>query len=97
MTGADLSPEAVEKARERSAALGYSNVTFVEGDPCNLGFEHPFDAVVGRLILKYYPDPAAALRQLVRHLCSGGIVTFQEGDDFGARSFPPTSLFDRLF
>lgn len=97
VTGADLSSEAVEKARARAVALGYSNVTFLQGDPSDFNFEEPFDAIVGRFILKYYPDPAGALRRLVRHLHSGGIVAFQEGDDFSARSFPPTPLFDRLF
>jgi SAM-dependent methyltransferase len=97
VTGTDLSSEALENARKRAAALGYSNVTFEQTDPCHLSYEQPFDAVVGRFILKYYSNPVAALRRLVRHLRAGGIVVFQEGDDFGARSFPPTSLFDRLF
>ena len=97
VTGTDRAPEAVNKAQERAVGLGYSNVTFVQGDPANLSFEQPFDALVGRFVLMYYPDPAQTLRGLVRHLRPGGIVAFQESDHSGARSSPPMPLFHRVF
>lgn len=97
VTGADRSSEAVAKAQQRAAALGYSNITFVQGDPAELNFEQPFDALVGRFILMYYPNPAEALRQFVHHLHPDGIVAFQEVDHFGIRSFPPVPLLERLF
>ena len=40
----------------------------------------PFDAVVGRAVLMYAADPAEALRSLLPHLRSGGVVAFQEFD-----------------
>ena len=95
--GTDRAPEAVQRARERAAALGYSNVTFVQGDPVEMPAEQPFDAVAGRFVLMYYPSPAEALRQLARHVRPGGIIAFQEGDNSGARSFPPVALFHRFF
>ncbi len=96
VTGTDRAPQAVEKASERAASLGYSNVTFVQGDPTGLTFEHPFDAVVGRFVLMYYPNPVETLRQLVRHLRPGGVIAFQESDHNSARSFPRTPLWERL-
>ncbi|MGH9345297.1 MAG: class I SAM-dependent methyltransferase [Terriglobia bacterium] len=97
VTGTDRASEALAKARERAMALGYSNITFVQGDPAELAFEQPFDAIVGRFILMYYPNPGEALRQLVSHLRPGGIVAFQESDHSGARSFPRMPLWERLF
>jgi SAM-dependent methyltransferase len=69
----------------------------VQGDPANLPFEQTFDALVGRFILMYFPNPAETLRQLVRHLRPGGIVAFQESDHSGARSFPQIALFQHVF
>jgi len=97
LVGTDHAPEALERARERAAALGYSNVEFVQGDPVETMFDEPFDALAGRFVLMYYPSPSDALRQLVRHVRPGGIVVFQESDNTGARTFPQQPLFDRLF
>ncbi len=96
VTGADRAPEALERARQRAEALGYSNVTFVHGDPAQMTFDEPFDAIVGRFVLMYYRDPVEALRCFARHVRSGGILAFQESDNAG-RSYPPAPLFDRTF
>ncbi|HEV2378622.1 MAG TPA: class I SAM-dependent methyltransferase [Terriglobia bacterium] len=95
--GTDRAPEALQRARERAAALGYSNVTFVQGDPVEMPADQLFDAVVGRFVLMYYPSPAEALRGLARHVGPGGILAFQESDNNGARTFPPIPLFHRFF
>jgi hypothetical protein len=58
-------------------------------------FEKPFDAIIGRYVLQFMPDPAAALRKLVRHLRPRGIVVFHELDWDGARSAPPVPTYDR--
>ena len=39
-----------------------------------------FDAVIGRLVLLYQPDPAATLRRFRNFLKSDGIMAFQEID-----------------
>jgi SAM-dependent methyltransferase len=62
--GADKSPAAVATASRRAAALQLSNVRFLEGDPAEMPFEQPFDAVVGRLVLMYHPSPAESIRKL---------------------------------
>ena len=38
----------------------------------------PFDAIVGRLVLEFLPDPAAAISRLSGLLRPGGIMAFQE-------------------
>src|SRR3954467_5833282 len=60
-----------------------------------MAFERPFDAVVGRYVLMFQPDPAAAPRALPRHLHPGGVVVFHEPDWTGTRSFPPAPTYDR--
>ncbi|HEY6290368.1 MAG TPA: methyltransferase domain-containing protein [Terriglobia bacterium] len=97
IVGTDRALEALRRSQERAAALGYSNVEFVQGDPVEMTFDEPFDALVGRFVLMYYPSPSGALGQLARHVRPGGIVAFQESDNTGARTFPPQPLFDRLF
>jgi hypothetical protein len=68
---------------------------FAKVIPPRWAFDRPFDAVVGRLILMYYPDPAAALRKLAGHLRRGGMLVFHEADWDGVRSFPPSPTYDR--
>ena len=95
VVGADRSAAAVEWAVARAQKQGISNVKFLEGDPAILEFEQQFDAVVGRLVLMYYPDPVDAIRKLVRHVRRGGLIIFQEFDIENARSFPTAPTFDR--
>jgi ubiquinone/menaquinone biosynthesis C-methylase UbiE len=97
LVGTDRAPEALRRSRERAATLGYTNVEFVQGNPVELTFDQPFDAVVGRFVLMYYPSASDALRQLARHVRPGGIIAFQESDNTGARTFPQQPLFDILF
>jgi ubiquinone/menaquinone biosynthesis C-methylase UbiE len=93
--GMDTAPAAVERSRERAQRAGFANVTFEAGDPTEMPFEKPFDAVVGRLVLMHQPDPVAMLRRLSRALRPGGIVAFQEFDIDGARSLPPSRTLEQ--
>ncbi len=93
--GVDRSEPAVALSRARSLAKGLRNVSFRTGDPVELVFERAFDAVIGRLVLMFYPDPVLALKKLARLLLPGGIIAFQDFDMFGARSFPSAPLFDQ--
>ncbi len=95
VVGVDRSPIAIRKATARMASLTFANVSFVEGDPVELKFERPFDAVVGRYVLMFQPDPAAMLRRLATHLRPGGVLVFHELDWNGARSHPPVPAYDR--
>jgi ubiquinone/menaquinone biosynthesis C-methylase UbiE len=91
--GVDRMPEVLEIARKRGAQ--YSNVSFREGDPTEMDFEQPFDAVVGRFILVYYPDPASTLRRLTSNLRPGGLLMFQEPDCTGVRALHDLPIFTR--
>jgi len=75
VVGADRAAAAVAWATARAQEQGISNVKFLEGDPVALEFEQQFDAVVGRLVLMYYPDPVDAIRKLARHVRPGGLIS----------------------
>src|SRR5882757_4659632 len=49
-------------AKSRLAEAGLHNVSFMESDVGHVVSSEPFDAVVGRLILEFLPDPGAVLR-----------------------------------
>jgi len=76
--GLDHDPDAVEHARERAAAAGFPNIEFVASGFAEYNPREPVDAIVGRLVLMYQPDPSAALAAAIRHLRPGGIVAFHE-------------------
>jgi SAM-dependent methyltransferase len=94
VVGIDRAPEAVAMARAR--AHGYYNVRFVECDIMDCLPDPQFDAVVGRLVLMYTPDPVAALRHLTERLRPGALVMFQEGDMQVARAVPFAPTADRI-
>lgn len=95
VVGADRAPYAVAQAAERGKAESVTNVSFVEGDPSEMPFDRPFDAVVGRYVLMYQRDPAATLRALAARLKIGGLIVFHELDWGGARSSPPAPTYDQ--
>src|SRR5690242_9611805 len=78
--GTDRVPGPIAAARARAQARSLRNVDFRVGDPGEMTFERPFDAVVGRYVLQFNPDPAAMLRKLAGHLRPGGVVAFHELD-----------------
>jgi ubiquinone/menaquinone biosynthesis C-methylase UbiE len=60
--GIDRSVAGIDRARERAAEAGLSNVSFeVVDNLARFRARAPIDAVVGRLILMYLRDPAAIL------------------------------------
>src|SRR5271157_6280616 len=63
VVGTDRSETALTSARRRAMERSLSNVSFRDGDPTMLTFDRPFDAVVGRYVLMFSPDPAAMGRR----------------------------------
>jgi hypothetical protein len=59
-------------------------------------FDEAFDAIVGRYVLQFIQDPAAAIMRLSSNLRHGGIMFFHEIDWDGARSSPPVPTYDRV-
>ena len=95
VVGVDRAQVAVERASQRASARSLRNVSFRAGDPAEIAFDRPFDAIIGRYVLMFQRDPVAMLRRLTMHLRPGGAVVFHEPDRDGVRSFPPVGLYDR--
>jgi 2-polyprenyl-3-methyl-5-hydroxy-6-metoxy-1,4-benzoquinol methylase len=95
LVGVDRERTAVDWANTRALSRGTKNVSFVEGDPAEMEFDQQFDAIVGRLVLMYYPDPVDTIRKLMRHVRPEGLIVFQELDMANARSLPVAPLFER--
>ena len=69
---------AIAKASARVTKAGFHNVSFSESNVNEIMDEKPFDAVVGRFILMYLPDPVATLRSISQLVRPGGVFVFQE-------------------
>lgn len=95
VVGADTSSTAVQVAERRVQVEGIANVTFQNGDPADMIFETPFDAVAGRYVLQFMKNPSTALAKLAGHLKPGGLIVFHELDWDGARSAPCVPTYDR--
>jgi ubiquinone/menaquinone biosynthesis C-methylase UbiE len=76
--GVDRDAIALGKARARAVERGVAHVRFVESDVSEVTGEAPFDAVVGRFILMFLPDPVTVLRMLAARVRPGGALVFQE-------------------
>jgi SAM-dependent methyltransferase len=98
--GIDLDGAALAKARIRASDRGLQNVRFIESEVSAVLAGPPFDAVVGRLILQFLPDPATALRSLAAKVRPGGVLVFHEahweGFLFQAAHLPLRSLCGSL-
>ena len=95
VVGTDRSASALARAKQRVKARSLRNVDFREGNPAEMTFDRPFDAVIGRYVLMFQRDAAAMLRSLARHARRGGVIFFHEVDLDGARSSPPAPTYDR--
>src|SRR5262245_13399872 len=71
-------PNSIAKATARVTEAGFQNVTFSQSDLSEIADQNPFDAVVGRFILMYLPDPVAVLRSISQMVRPGGVFVFQE-------------------
>lgn len=95
--GIDRSTAALAAAEAGAKALSLSNVSFHLGDPTAIEFDRPFDAVVGRYVLMFSSEPASMLKGIATHVRPGGIIVFHEAGCFGAKSFPPSPIYDRCY
>jgi SAM-dependent methyltransferase len=97
--GVDQDPEVLETASARAEASGLTNISFHAGELRYAVHGDDFDAVVGRLVLLYVPDPAGTLRGLVERLKSGGVVAFGEFNFLPASvvAHPPTPSSESLW
>ena len=69
--------EMVEAARARAQRRGITNVQFRQCAADSLPFaDNSFDVVVSRLGVMFFPDPVAAMREMLRVLKPGGRLAF---------------------
>ena len=94
--GVDRSPAAIEMARERARFGGHQNVEFFVGDVADPQVPGKFDAIVGRLVLMYVPDPIAALARMRSLLRLQGLIVMQEGDLTSIGAEPECPLITQL-
>jgi ubiquinone/menaquinone biosynthesis C-methylase UbiE len=94
VVGLDRDSANVAWASRRVAEAGIRNIRFQAVEFDEFADSQPFDALVGRFILMYLPDPVATLRVLAQYLRSGAAIAFLE-PDFTVPSyvFPPMPDF----
>ena len=78
VVGVERDTHSIARARARVAEASLRNVSFTESDVTQIANDKPFDAVVGRFILEFLPDPLAALRSVSRLVRPGGVLAFHE-------------------
>ena len=77
VTCTDIAPEMIAAAESEARRLGITNVKFQQCAADTLPFEdHSFDAVVCRLGAMFFPDPFAALSEMLRVTKPGGAIVF---------------------
>jgi SAM-dependent methyltransferase len=68
----------IDRAQRRAGQAGLSNITFIEADVASFTTDSRFDAVAGRWILQFLPNPVAIVRGMARLVRPGGTIAFQE-------------------
>jgi arsenite methyltransferase len=73
VTGIDMTPEMLAKARAAAAEMGLTNVEFVEAEAEQLPFaDESFDVVISNGVIDLVPDKDAVFSELFRVLAPGG-------------------------
>jgi arsenite methyltransferase len=73
VTGIDMTPEMLTKARSAAATMGVGNVEFVESEAERLPFaDGSFDVVISNGVIDLIPDKDAVFAELFRVLAPGG-------------------------
>lgn len=78
--GVDREPKAIGFAQQRAQQAGLTNVHFIAADIAQWAPDDPVNALIGRLVLMYFPDPGSVLKRMLSWVRPGGVVAFQELD-----------------
>ena len=75
VTGIDMTPEMLAKARAAAAEMGVSNIEFVESEAERLPFpDESFDVVISNGVIDLIPNKDAVFGELFRVLAPGGLI-----------------------
>jgi SAM-dependent methyltransferase len=75
VTGIDMTPDMLARARRAAAELGAANVTFVHGEAERLPFaDGAFDVVISNGVIDLIPDKDAVFSELHRVPIAGGRI-----------------------
>ncbi|MDQ5821058.1 MAG: methyltransferase domain-containing protein [Actinomycetota bacterium] len=75
VTGIDMTPEMLEKARQAGNEMGAENIEFVEGEVESLPFaDASFDVVISNGVIDLVPDKDAVFGEIFRVLEPGGRI-----------------------
>ncbi|MGQ0632856.1 MAG: class I SAM-dependent methyltransferase [Sporichthyaceae bacterium] len=98
--GLDRSAESVALARRRITDAGITNISFREADVTCLDTElagySGIDAVMGRLILMWVPDPVEVVRACAQAVGPGGLLCFVETDVDVDLAVPSSPTWDTV-
>ena len=73
VTGIDMTPQMLVKARAAAAEMRLEQVEFVEGEAEQLPFpDHSFEVIISNGVIDLIPDKDAVFAQLFRVLAPGG-------------------------
>jgi SAM-dependent methyltransferase len=95
VTGVDRSAAAVSRARERAGQRSLANVVFHQSELSGMDSGRNFDAIIGRYVLCFQPNPASLVRSIAALLRPGGVLLFHEPDRALMHSVPPSPTYDR--
>jgi len=100
VTATDAVAEMVDAAKTEAQRRGITNVAFRQCAADSLPFEsESFDAVVCRLGVMFFPDPLAALREMLRVTKNGGAMALAVWDKSESNpfSYVITNVVSRYF
>lgn len=90
VTGLDLTPELLARARENAALADVDDIVWKEGDAEALPFpDGGFDVVLSQFAHMFAPRPEVATREMLRVLRPGGRIAFA--------TWPPEHFVGRMF
>lgn len=95
--GLDLSRETLAVARQDAVARGLGNLQYQEGSVYELPFpDAVFDVAYAHQVLQHLREPAAALAEMLRVVCSGGLIAVRDVDWGTVSYWPRDPWIDRF-
>ncbi|MFF0450831.1 class I SAM-dependent methyltransferase [Streptomyces sp. NPDC004609] len=95
VTGVDLAPDIVDRARAHAAERGLDNTEFATADVNALEYaDDSFDVVHAHQVLQHVGDPVRALREMRRVCRPGGVVAVRDSDYGAFTWFPESPVLD---